>query len=105
MNIIRVHGILGFRSKFGVDYFRGVVEHLREKGLKVLPPATAKTAKMERTSQPPVPAGLVFLKQPRYSFCFIGISLLSPVSQTTDWLRAVGSIGNVRPRYAACRSR
>jgi hypothetical protein len=39
MNTILVHGILGFRSKFGVEYFRGVAERQREKGLKVLAPA------------------------------------------------------------------
>jgi triacylglycerol lipase len=38
MNIILVHGILGFRSKFGLEYFRGVAEHLREKGFRVLAP-------------------------------------------------------------------
>src|SRR5579871_54041 len=36
MNIVLVHGILGFREKFGIEYFRGVAEHLRAKGLKVL---------------------------------------------------------------------
>src|SRR5271170_7975990 len=38
MNIILVHGILGFREKFGIEYFRGVAEHFREKGLKVIAP-------------------------------------------------------------------
>jgi hypothetical protein len=38
MNIILVHGILGFRSKFGLEYFRGVAQHLREKGFRVLAP-------------------------------------------------------------------
>src|SRR6266700_182078 len=38
MNIILVHGILGFRSKFGIDYFRGVAEHFREKQLQVFVP-------------------------------------------------------------------
>jgi hypothetical protein len=28
MNIVLVHGILGFREKFGIEYFRGVAEHL-----------------------------------------------------------------------------
>src|ERR1700674_2518767 len=38
MNIILVHGILGF-SRIGiVDYFRGVAEHFKEKGLLVLAP-------------------------------------------------------------------
>jgi triacylglycerol lipase len=38
MNIVLVHGILGFREKFDVEYFRGVAEHFREKGLKVAVP-------------------------------------------------------------------
>lgn len=38
MNIVLVHGILGFREKFGIEYFRGVAEHFREKGLKVIAP-------------------------------------------------------------------
>lgn len=38
MNIVLVHGILGFRTKFGVEYFRGVAEHFREKGLRVFVP-------------------------------------------------------------------
>src|ERR1700761_8304002 len=43
MNIILVHGILGFRSKFGLEYFRGIAEHLRTKGLRVLAPALDPT--------------------------------------------------------------
>ena len=43
MNIILVHGILGFRSKFGLEYFRGVAEHLREKGFRVLAPTLDPT--------------------------------------------------------------
>lgn len=38
MNIILVHGILGFRRVFGIDYFRDVAQHFREKGLQVLVP-------------------------------------------------------------------
>lgn len=38
MNIVLVHGILGFRSAFGIDYFRGVAQHFREKGIQVLAP-------------------------------------------------------------------
>ncbi len=38
MNIVLVHGILGFREKFGIKYFRSVAEHFREKGWKVLVP-------------------------------------------------------------------
>lgn len=38
MNIVLVHGILGFREKCGIEYFRGVAEHLTEKGFKVSVP-------------------------------------------------------------------
>lgn len=38
MNIVLVHGILGFREKFGIEYFRGVAEHFREKGMKAIAP-------------------------------------------------------------------
>ena len=36
MNVVLAHGILGFREKFGVEYFRGVAEHLRAQGFSVL---------------------------------------------------------------------
>jgi triacylglycerol lipase len=38
MNIVLVHGILGFRQKFGIEYFRGVAEHFRVQGFSVLVP-------------------------------------------------------------------
>jgi triacylglycerol lipase len=38
MNIVLVHGILGFRNKFGVEYFRGVAEHFRAQGHSVFVP-------------------------------------------------------------------
>jgi hypothetical protein len=38
MNIVLVHGILGFRKRFGIEYFGGVAEHFRTKGLAVLVP-------------------------------------------------------------------
>lgn len=47
MNIVLVHGILGFRTKFGIEYFRGVAEHLREKGHKVLAPVLDPTQGVE----------------------------------------------------------
>lgn len=47
MNIVLVHGILGFRVKFGIEYFRGVAEHFREKGLKVLAPILDPTQGIE----------------------------------------------------------
>jgi len=36
MNLVLVHGILGFRQKLGVEYFRGVAEHFRAQGVAVL---------------------------------------------------------------------
>src|SRR5580692_4150806 len=47
MNIVLVHGILGFRVKFGIEYFRGVAEHFREKGLKVSAPILDPTRGIE----------------------------------------------------------
>ena len=47
MNIILVHGILGFSRKFGIDYFRGLPEHFREKGLTVFVPALDPTQGIE----------------------------------------------------------
>ena len=38
MNIVLVHGILGFRERFGVEYFNGVKEHLQRPGRKILAP-------------------------------------------------------------------
>jgi triacylglycerol lipase len=43
VNIVLVHGILGFREKFGIEYFRGVAEHFQEKGLRVLLPVLDPT--------------------------------------------------------------
>jgi triacylglycerol lipase len=43
MNIVLVHGILGFSREAGVEYFRGVAEHFREKGLRVLAPTLDPT--------------------------------------------------------------
>ncbi len=43
MNIVLVHGILGFTREAGVDYFRGVAEQFREKALRVLVPALDPT--------------------------------------------------------------
>jgi triacylglycerol lipase len=47
MNIVLVHGILGFRKKLGVPYFRGVAEHFTEKGLKVFVPELDPTRGVE----------------------------------------------------------
>jgi triacylglycerol lipase len=43
MNVVLVHGILGFNREAGVDYFRGVADHFREKGLRVLAPTLDPT--------------------------------------------------------------
>jgi triacylglycerol lipase len=47
MNIVLVHGILGFREKFGIEYFRNVAEHFREKGIKVIAPILDPTQGIE----------------------------------------------------------
>jgi triacylglycerol lipase len=47
MNIILVHGILGFRSRFGIDYFRAVAQHFREKQLQVFVPELDPTEGIE----------------------------------------------------------
>src|SRR5262249_38688265 len=47
MNVILVHGILGFREKFRIEYFRGVARHLREKGMRVLVPVLDPTRGIE----------------------------------------------------------
>lgn len=47
MNIVLVHGILGFREKFGIEYFRGVAEHFQEKRLKVFVPTLDPTRGIE----------------------------------------------------------
>lgn len=47
MNVILVHGILGFSRIAGIDYFRGVAEHFREKGHKVLVPTLDPTRGIE----------------------------------------------------------
>jgi triacylglycerol lipase len=43
MNIVLVHGILGFREKFRIEYFRGVAALLREKGHRVIAPVLDPT--------------------------------------------------------------
>jgi triacylglycerol lipase len=48
MNLIFVHGILGFREKFGiVEYFRDVAEHFRAEGFAVLVPELDPTRGIE----------------------------------------------------------
>jgi triacylglycerol lipase len=47
MNLVLVHGILRFREKFGVEYFRGVSEHLRAQGFAVLVPELDPTRGIE----------------------------------------------------------
>lgn len=47
MNIVLVHGILGSTAKFGIQYFQGVADHFREKGLRVLVPQLDPTAGIE----------------------------------------------------------
>ena len=47
MNLVLVHGILGFREKFGVEYFRAVAEHFRAQGFSVLVPELDPTRGIE----------------------------------------------------------
>jgi triacylglycerol lipase len=43
MNIVLVHGILGFSRIAGVEYFRGIAEHFREQGHLVVAPTLDPT--------------------------------------------------------------
>jgi triacylglycerol esterase/lipase EstA (alpha/beta hydrolase family) len=47
VNIVFVHGILGFRQKFGVEYFRDVAEHFRAQGFAILVPELDPTRAIE----------------------------------------------------------
>lgn len=47
MNLVLVHGILGFREKFGVEYFRDVAGHFRAQGFAVLVPELDPTRGIE----------------------------------------------------------
>jgi len=47
MNIILVHGILGFAKRFGIDYFRSLPQHLRGSGLRVFVPELDPTQGVE----------------------------------------------------------
>lgn len=47
MNIILVHGILGFAKKFGLDYFRDLPDHFRAQGLPVFVPELDPTEGVE----------------------------------------------------------
>ena len=47
MNIVLVHGVLGFHRKFGIDYFRAVEAHFQQQGIRVLAPALAPTGGVE----------------------------------------------------------
>jgi hypothetical protein len=44
MKIVLVHGILGFREKFGIEYFHGVAEYFRAKGLPAFVPIHSRVA-------------------------------------------------------------
>ena len=47
MNLILVHGILGFREKFGIEYFRNVAEHFTGQGHQVIAPILDPTRGIE----------------------------------------------------------
>jgi triacylglycerol lipase len=47
MNIVLVHGVLGFRKRFDVEYFRGVAERFHAEGSAVLVPELDPTQGIE----------------------------------------------------------
>jgi len=47
MNIILVHGVLGFAKRFGMDYFRGLPARYRAQGLRVFVPELNPTEGVE----------------------------------------------------------
>lgn len=51
MNIILAHGILGFRAKFGIEYFNGVREHLEQWPAQVFVPEVSATEGIEARSE------------------------------------------------------
>lgn len=51
MNIVLVHGILGFREKLGVEYFNGVKEHLAQAGHTVLVPQLDATGPIRKRGE------------------------------------------------------
>ena len=51
MNIILAHGILGFKERFGIEYFNGVAEHLRKIPAKVLVPEVSPTGGIEQRGE------------------------------------------------------
>lgn len=47
MNIVLVHGILGFAKRLGMDYFRDLPDHFRQQGLRVFVPELDPTQGVE----------------------------------------------------------
>src|SRR5579872_7101113 len=48
MNIILAHGVLGFRERFGIEYFNRVAEHLRTLPANVFVPEVSPTGGIEQ---------------------------------------------------------
>ncbi|MGO9304081.1 MAG: esterase/lipase family protein [Candidatus Korobacteraceae bacterium] len=51
MNIILAHGILGFKERFGIEYFNGVAEHLRGIPAKVFVPEVSPTGGIDQRGE------------------------------------------------------
>ena len=51
MNIVLVHGILGFRRKFGIEYFNGVKERLEKITPNILVPELGETSSIQTAGE------------------------------------------------------
>ena len=51
MNIILAHGILGFRERFGIEYFNGVAEHFQKIPANVFVPEVSPTGGIEQRGE------------------------------------------------------
>jgi len=51
MNIILAHGILGFKERFGIEYFNGVAEHLQQLPANVFVPEVSPTGSIGERSE------------------------------------------------------
>jgi triacylglycerol lipase len=51
VNIILAHGILGFRERFGIEYFNGVAQHLQKIPANVFVPEVSPTGGFEQRGE------------------------------------------------------
>jgi triacylglycerol lipase len=51
VNIILAHGILGFRERFGIEYFNGVAEHLQKLPANVFVPEVSPTGGIKQRGE------------------------------------------------------